>query len=228
MGRYDKNGIFTPEDMDRIKNAKVCVVGCGGLGGYIIEMLARAGVGQITSVDGDVFDDSNMNRQILSRVDNMGCVKVHEARKRMALVNPQVNFHSVQAFLDEANAKSLIKGADVVIDALDQIPVRFVLQEACEDQEIPLVYGAIAGWYGQVTTILPRDKSLDRIYPDFKEKELVRGVEKGIGNPSFTPALVASIQVSECLKIITGKGEILRSKMLYVDVLDNEMMVLPI
>ena len=228
MGRYDKNGIFTPEDMDRIKNAKVCVVVCGGLGGYIIEMLARAGVGQITSVDGDVFDDSNMNRQILSRVDNMGRVKVDQAKDRIALVNPDVKFHPVQAFLDETNAQSLVKGADVVVDALDKIPVRFTLQEACEKTGVPLVYGAIAGWYGQVSTIMPKDKSLDRIYPDFKKKGMVRGVETGIGNPSFTPALIASIQVSECLKVITGKGEILRNKMLYIDVLDNEMMVLPI
>lgn len=228
MGRYDKNGIFTPEDMTRIKNTKVCVVGCGGLGGYIIEMLARAGVGEITAIDGDVFDDSNMNRQILSKVDNMGCVKVDEAKDRINHVNPDVTFHPVQAFLDETNAQSLIKDAHVVIDALDQIPVRFILQDACQRAGIPLVYGAIAGWYGQISTIMPGDQSLDRIYPDFKKKGMERGVETGIGNPSFTPALIASIQVSECLKLITGKGETLRNKMLYVDVLDNEMMVLPL
>jgi molybdopterin/thiamine biosynthesis adenylyltransferase len=228
MGRYDKNGIFTAEDMERLRSSKVCVVGCGGLGGYIVEMLARAGVGEITAVDGDVFDDSNMNRQILSRVDNIGRIKVHQAKERIDLINPNVKFNPIHAFLDESNAESLVGGADVVVDALDQIPVRFTLQDACEKAAIPLVYGAIAGWYGQVATIMPRDRTLDHIYPNYKKKGMIRGVETGIGNPSFTPALVASIQVSECLKVITGNGEVLRNKMLYVDLLDNEMMVMPI
>ncbi len=82
MGRYDKNGIFTAKDMENLRSAKVCIIGCGGLGGYIVEMLARVGVGNITVVDGDVFDDSNMNRQILSRVDNIGkkirCTKLRQ------------------------------------------------------------------------------------------------------------------------------------------------------
>jgi molybdopterin/thiamine biosynthesis adenylyltransferase len=228
MGRYDRNGIFTAEDMIRIKGSKVCVIGCGGLGGYIVEMLARAGIGEITAIDGDVFDDSNMNRQILSRVDNVGRSKVHQAKERIDLVNPDVIFHPIHTFLDESNAESLVGGADVVVDALDQIPARFILQDACEKLGIPMVYGAIAGWYGQIATIMPMDRTLDHIYSDYKKKGMIRGVETGIGNPSFTPALVASIQVSECLKIITGNGEVLRNKMLYVDLLDNEMMVVPI
>jgi molybdopterin/thiamine biosynthesis adenylyltransferase len=228
MGRYDKNGIFSTEDMNRIQGAKICVIGCGGLGGYIVEMLARAGVGEITAVDGDVFEDSNMNRQILSTVDNIGRIKVHQAKERLKLINPNVIFHPIHAFLDEDNAESLIARADVVVDALDQIPVRFILQDACEKSGIPMVYGAIAGWYGQISTIMPGDRTLDHLYPDYKKKGMVRGVETGIGNPSFTPALAASIQVSECLKIITGQGELLRSKMLYVDLFDNEMMVVQI
>jgi len=228
MGRYDKNGIFTSKDMEHLKNAKVCVIGCGGLGGYIVEMLARAGVGDITAVDGDVFDDSNLNRQILSRVDNIGKSKVRQAEARIKLINPEVLFHPVHTFLEEMNANSLIKGADIVMDALDQIPVRFILQEACEKEKIPMVYGAIAGWYGQIATILPGDKTLNHIYPDFNNKKMDRGVETDLGNPSFTPALVASIQVSECLKALTGKGELLRNKMLHVDLLDNEMMIVPI
>lgn len=228
MGRYDKNGIFTEEDMIRLKSSKVCVVGCGGLGGYIVEMLARAGVGNITAVDGDVFEESNMNRQILSTVDNIGRIKVHQAEERVRLINPDVTFQPVHAFLDGSNASRIIAGSDVVVDALDRIPVRFILQDACENANIPMVYGAIAGWYGQIATILPGDRTLDRLYPDYKKKGMVRGIETGIGNPSFTPALAASLQVSECLKILTGKGELLRNQMLYVDLFDNEITVVPI
>ncbi len=153
---------------------------------------------------------------------------MHQAEARVRLINPEVRFHPVNTYLDESNAQGLIKGADVVMDALDQIPVRFTLQEACEKEQIPMVYGAIAGWYGQIATIIPGDRTLDHIYPNFSKQKMDRGVETDLGNPSFTPALAASVQVSECLKVLTGSGELLRKKMLYVDLLDNEMMIVPI
>lgn len=228
MGRYEKNGIFTSDDMNKLSESHVCVIGCGGLGGYVVEMLARAGVGKITAVDGDVFDETNLNRQILSQVDNIGKVKVQMASERIQRVNPDVTFHPVHDFLDEENAFDLVKTAHVVVDCLDRIPVRFVLQEACEKADIPLVYGAIAGWYGQVSTIYPGDRTLNKVYPDHLNKGVKQGVELDIGNPSFTPALAASLQVSECLKVLTGKGELLRGKLLYIDLLDNEMTTLPL
>lgn len=228
MERYEKNGIFSAADMIKLRNAKVCIVGCGGLGGYVIEMLARAGIGYIKVIDGDVFDKTNLNRQLLSHMKNIGSVKVHEAKKRLEIINPDVTVEVVHEFLNRDNADAFIKGCDVVIDALDQIPTRFILCESCSRNEIPMIYGAIAGWYAQIATILPGDDTLSYLYPDYHKKKMLRGVEEKIGNPSFTPALAASVQVSECLKLILSKGELLINQLMYIDLLDNEMLRLPI
>lgn len=224
MGRYDRNGIFSSEDMKRIHAAHVCVIGSGGLGGYIIEMLSRVGIGEITVVDGDVFDETNLNRQLFSMSENLGRIKVFEAKKRMAQINPETTIHAIHILLDEENAVSIIQRADLVVDALDNVPARLATQMACEKLQIPLIHGAIAGWYGQVTTILPGDRTLDRLYKSSQEN----GIEKELGNPSFTPATIASIQVSETLKVLLGKEEILRNRVLMIDLLDNEFQILTI
>jgi len=224
MGRYDRNGIFTAQDMEVLENSKVCIVGCGGLGGYVLELIARVGIQEITVVDGDVFDESNLNRQLLSMPDNLGEVKVLEAKKRISRLNPKAEITAVHDYLGPHNAGKIIDGMDIVIDALDNIPIRLVLQQACEEKNIPLVHGAIAGWYGQVTTVMPGDWTLNRVYSSGHKK----GIETEIGNPSFTPAYVASIQVSEALKVLTNKGETLRNQIMYIDLLDNEVHILPI
>lgn len=224
MGRYDRNGIFSKEEMGIIQSSSICVIGSGGLGGYILEMLARTGVGNVTIVDGDVFDESNLNRQLLSTVENIGNVKVFEAEKRISLVNPEIKIHAVHDFADEGNLFGILEGADVAIDALDSIYARRILQRSCEEMSIPLVHGAIAGWYGQVSTIYPGDRTLDRLYP----ADMGSGIEETLGNPSFTPATIASIQVAEAIKVIVGKDELLRNKILMVDLLDNEFQIIAI
>lgn len=216
MGRYDRNMLcLSEEENNSLRNKIVGVVGCGGLGGYIIEMLGRLGVGKIIAVDGDVFEETNLNRQILSNVENMGKPKALEAWERMKLVNPDVELLPVYNRVNEDNAKTILQKAQVVVDALDNVNGRMVLQKTCEELNIPLVHGAIAGWYAQITTILPGDKSLDKIYSDVKE------VKNPLGNPSFTPALTASIEVAEVLKLLIGRGELLRNKMLFINLLNN-------
>ncbi len=215
--RYEKNGIFTAEDMQRIRSAHVCVVGCGGLGGYIIEMLARAGIGHLTVVDGDVFDESNLNRQLLSEESNIGCSKAVAAAERVRRINSEVSITVVPKFLTVENAKDMLNGYDLIMDALDTIEIRRILEKVCAKNGTPFVHGAIAGWYGQVCTILPGDATLENIYPEGLEK----GVEQKLGNPSFTPALVASIQVSEALKLLTENVNLLRSKLLLIDLMRN-------
>lgn len=216
MGRYDRNMLcLSEEENNSLRHKTVAVVGCGGLGGYIIEMLGRLGVGKIIAVDGDVFEETNLNRQILSNVENMGKPKALEAWERMKLVNPDVELLPVYNRVNEDNAKTILQKAQVVVDALDNVNGRMVLQKTCEELNIPLVHGAIAGWYAQITTILPGDKSLDKIYSDVKE------VKNPLGNPSFTPALTASIEVAEVLKLLIGRGELLRNKMLFINLLNN-------
>jgi molybdopterin/thiamine biosynthesis adenylyltransferase len=219
MGRYERNmNMLSKEENERLRSFKVCVVGCGGLGGYVIEMLGRLGIGHITAVDKDAFEESNLNRQILSNVNNLGQYKALEAKRRMETVNPDVVVDSIIAEFNDKNAEGILKGHNLVIDALDNIQSRLMLQDICEKLNIPLIHGAIAGWYGQVTTILPGDKTLNNIY----KNKVQRGIEKDLGNPSFTPALVASIQVSEALKVLLGRGDLLRKEVLYIDTYTQE------
>lgn len=224
MDRYAKNGIFDTTAAEKIARSRVCVIGCGGLGGYVIEMLGRVGIGTIRAIDGDVFDETNLNRQLLSHTGNIGVVKAHEVEKRMALVNPLIKIEARPEFFTRENATEILKDIDVAVDALDSIETRLLLQEVCETAGVPLVHGAIAGWYGQVTTIMPGDKTLSSIYGE----GVKTGVEKEIGNPSFTPAMIASMQVSEVMKLVTGQGECLSRKILHVDLLDNEYIVIDI
>lgn len=219
LARYSRNvETLSIEENDSLAQKKVCVVGCGGLGGYIIEMLGRLGIGHITAVDGDGFEESNLNRQILSDVNVLGVKKALIAQKRMSQVNPLITVSAITERLTQENAKQIIDDADVVVDALDNIESRLILEEICEEMSVPLVHGAIAGWYGQVSTILPGDKLLSRFYAS---KDL-QGAEKKYGNPSFTPALVASIEVSEVLKLLISRGEVLSNKMLLIDLLRQE------
>lgn len=211
---------LSKEENDSLKNFKVCVIGCGGTGGYVIEMLGRIGIGSITAVDGDVFEESNLNRQILSSTDNLGFSKALEAKIRMEKVNPLIQVKALEKMLTEDNACSILNNHDVVVDALDSIPARLLLQRSCKKFNIPMVYGAIAGWYAQITTIFPGDDTLNKIYN--VDKQTSKGIEKEMGNPSFTPALAASIEVSEVIKILLGRGELLRKKMVFIDLLSTE------
>lgn len=225
MDRYSRNlTTISEEENNIIKKSKVCVIGCGGLGGYSIEMLGRIGVGNITAVDGDVFDETNLNRQILSNTSTLGMSKAYVAMERMKLVNEEIQIKPIQDFLDETNANKIIKGNQVVVDALDHIPTRLLVQKTCEELNIPFVYGAIAGWYGQVSTIFPGDRTLNKIY----KKNISKGEEKKLGNPSFTPALISSIQVSEVIKILIKRGELLRNRILYCDTLNQEYQIIDI
>jgi molybdopterin/thiamine biosynthesis adenylyltransferase len=217
--RYNRNmNMMSPEENERLRSFKVCVVGCGGLGGYVIELLGRLGIGTITAVDGDVFDVTNLNRQLLSTEQAIGRSKALAAAERMKSVNSEVTVLPVQAFVSEENCDEMIQGHDVVIDALDNMKARRLLERSCEQQNIPMIHGAIAGWYGQVSTVMPGDGTLQKIYPPDENK----GVETELGNPSFSPALVASIEVAEALKVLLHRGDLLQNKLLTIDLLHQE------
>lgn len=219
MKRYSRNiSMLSPPESESLSKFRICVVGCGGLGGHIIEMLGRIGIGFITAIDGDVFEESNLNRQILSDMSSLGQSKAVKAKERMLSVNPLIHVEPLTKRVDAQNALEILSGHDLVLDALDNIETRFILQESAEQLNIPFIHGAIAGWYGQVTTIFPGDNTLNDLYLDRQAK----GLEKELGNPSFTPALVASIQVSEAIKVMIGRGQLLRKKVLFINTLEQE------
>ncbi len=223
MDRYQRNmNAITPEENQRLKDFHVLVVGCGGLGGYIIEMLSRLGIGTLTVVDGDVFDETNLNRQLLSSESAIGKPKVLAAKERVGLVNSQVKVHPIHALLDRENGPAMVSGKDLVFDALDNVGSRLILEELCEAAGVPLVHGAIAGWFGQVSVILPGDRTLHSILPEGVNK----GIEVELGNPAFTPALVASSEVAEGLKVLLGRDGILQNQLLTIDLLNQEYEVL--
>lgn len=216
--RYIRNlTTISENDMKILKKSKVLIVGCGGLGGYIIEMLSRIGIGHITAMDGDVFDESNLNRQLFSSMSNLGRKKVIVAEERVRDVNPNVKFTGYDSILKADNCDEIIKGHDIVVDAVDNITTRLLLEKKCCQYSIPLIHGAIAGWYYQISVVMPGDNTLSKIYSDSDEK----GIETLVGNPSYTPAAAASTQVSECIKVLLGKECELKGKLLYVDLLNN-------
>lgn len=218
LDRYIRNfKTITPEQQERLKKAQVFIAGCGGLGCYVVEMLARLGIGHLTIADFQTFEQTNLNRQIFSTIKNLGCPKVLEAKERIKIVNPEVKVTTVFELLEEKNIKDFIREHEVVVDALDNFDTRLLLEKACEELNLPLVHGAVAGWYGQVTTVFPGDRTLSFIY---KLKKI--GIEKELGVPSFIPAVVAGIQVAETVKILLNKKPLLQKTILYIDLLNNE------
>jgi len=218
--RYQRNRqTISVKDQLTLHRSHVSVIGCGGLGGHVIEELARLGVGRLVVIDPDVFEEHNLNRQLLSSPSNLGKAKVEAAVERIGEINPAVVAVPQRIAFSFSNGSGLLKSCDLAVDALDNIAVRLELAKSCSNLGIPLVHGAIAGWYGHVTTLLPGDATLQGLYaPRCGEK----GIEQHLGNPSFTPAVVASLQVAEVCKLLLGQGNPLHGRTLMIDLLSME------
>lgn len=220
--RYLRNGIFSDLDQAALKKKTVAVIGCGGLGGYVIEMLSRLGVGHLVICDGDVFDESNLNRQIMSKESNIGCNKALEAAKRVLDINPLIRMTVHDQNLTNQNGRGIIHDCDLVIDALDTPRDKVLLEGLCEELNIPLVHGAISGWFGQVAVVFPGEQILYRFYEDQEE------ASEPYGNPAFTPALVASLQVSEAIKLLLNTGDHMTGYMTLIDLYYNETEIIEV
>jgi len=218
--RYERNiPALTEGECFLLQNKRVLVVGCGGLGGHIIDQLCRIGIGHLRVVDGDVFDETNLNRQLLSSVPHLGMAKAEAAAAHIARVNPDAAVEAVKCFLTEANAAELVAGCDVVLDALDNIPARKLLASACEAAGIPYIYGAIQGWIAQAGISMPGDKLIETLFPqevEIRDKSVL----------SFTPALCASLQCALCVKLLTGRP-VETGTVSYFDLLNQEFETIP-
>ena len=219
--RYSRNiPALSEAEFALLRGKSVAVIGCGGLGGHLIELLARIGVGHIRAVDGDQFEASNLNRQLLSEEAGLGTSKADAAAARIAKINSDVRAEAVSVFLDRDNAADLIAGCDVVLDALDNITARRALGEACGAAGIPYIYGAISGWVAQAAVCLPGDNLIARLYPDevvIRDKSVL----------SFTPALCASVQAALCVKLLAGRP-IEHGVLYYYDLLHQEFETIPL
>ncbi|MBI5064012.1 MAG: ThiF family adenylyltransferase [Desulfatitalea sp.] len=226
--RYLRNQrAFSSSDQMHWLDARAAVVGLGGLGGSLVEILSRAGVGTLVLIDGDRFEEHNLNRQWLSTQKGVGQLKAEAAAERVAAINGAVQAESHPVFLTAVNAKKLIQGCDIVIDCLDDIPSRFALETAAKQLAIPMVSGAVAGMTGHVTTIYPQDEGLSLIYGPRQAIESPKGVEIALGCPPQTVATVAAMESAEALKVLTGRPQqLLRNKLWVVDLTDCSVEIL--
>jgi molybdopterin/thiamine biosynthesis adenylyltransferase len=224
--RYLRNlKSFSFADQIALLQSAVAVIGVGGLGGVVGEILARAGVGTLRLVDGDVFEEHNFNRQLVSAPDHLGQAKAQVAASRLRRINPSLNIECVVSYLNETNGADLARGMDVIVDCLDTLTSRFTLEAIARKVKVPLVSAAVAGAMGQVTVIMPGDPGLAQIYGDAAEAG-DRGVETSLGCLAHGVFFLASLEAAEVLKLCRGKGQSLRHKLLIADLEDHSYEVL--
>ncbi|HPT68616.1 MAG TPA: HesA/MoeB/ThiF family protein [Syntrophomonas sp.] len=217
--RYLRNlNAISAAEQAQLLEARVGVCGCGGLGLNVINYLVRMGVGHITVWDPDVFNESNINRQLLANTKTLGLSKVEECRHYVRDINPDIKITALSCRWEERDP-IIFNQQQVIVDALDNIPSRLALAGACERASLPMVHGAAGGWYGQVTVIMPGDKILETLYSDLERS----GIEKEQGTLSFTAAIIAGMQAAETIKLLLNRESELCSEICMVDLLDMGM-----
>jgi adenylyltransferase/sulfurtransferase len=214
LERYSRqiliNG-FGEEGQAKLKRAKVFIAGVGGLGSVTATYLAAAGVGVIRIVDHDKVELSNLNRQILHRDEDIGKKKVDSAAKRLKSINPEVKIEAVAEKMTEANISELVTGFDLIVDAMDNLPTRYLLNKIAIDKEIPFFHGAVNGFEGRAMTIIPGQTACLRC--------VYRGavVEGSFPVVGVTPGVIGCIQATEVIKYILGAGQLLGNRLLVYD-----------
>ena len=222
--------IVTRSEQQRFKDSKITVIGCGGIGGETIEMLARMGIGNLVLVDKDAFDLSNLNRQTLASLSDLGLDKSAVAAEKVRLINPYVNVDIFNEHVDQENIDKIIGDSDIVIDALDNVLTRVIVSRKAKEKGIPYIHGAIHGTQGQITVFLPNTKSYEEMFnlPSI-DKELTEEVINDLKNVTSgvppvigpTPNIIGCIEEFEAYKIITGIGKVtVAPKILTFDLLD--------
>lgn len=217
--RYLRNiGTIGPNGQIKLLQSTVAVVGAGGLGNTAIELLARQGIGHLIIIDHDRFTEQNLNRQIMSTEGNVNKCKVTVAVRRVKEINSATEATAFRRKLTGDNAQSLLSGTQVVVDGLDNLSSRLVVERASRQLKIPYVCASIGGFYGQLMTIFPEDVGLSSLYGSASNTVPEQGIETRTGNPPATVAMIAALQVQEVVKIVTGVGIPIRNRVLLVDI----------
>ncbi len=223
--------IVTRSEQERFKDAKITVIGCGGIGGQTIEMLARMGIGELVLVDEDAFDLSNLNRQTLASIAELGLDKSAVAKEKVRLINPYVNVTIFNEHVDQTNIDKIIGDSDIVIDALDNVLTRVIVSRTAAEKGIPYIHGAIHGTMGQITVFLPNsDKTYEEMFnlPSTGKElndetiEALKNVTSGVPPViAPTPNLIGCLEAFEAYKVITGVGKVtVAPKILTFDLMD--------
>jgi molybdopterin/thiamine biosynthesis adenylyltransferase len=203
--------LFGDEGQERLKKAHIVIAGAGGLGSPVSLYLAVAGIGTITIIDMDVVDQTNLNRQILHTDRDVGKKKTVSAEEKLMAINPDIRIHAIDSRIDETNAARLVGSADGIVDAMDNYPTRYLLNEVAITKRIPLFHGAIRGFYGQATTILPgKTPCLKCIFPRAPPKEVFPVV-------GATPGVIGTVQATEVIKYFLQSGDLLTGRLFIWD-----------
>jgi molybdopterin/thiamine biosynthesis adenylyltransferase len=224
--RYRRNhGTVGWEGQIRLLGATVGIVGAGGLGGWIIEGLARMGVGRLVIIDGDVFEENNLNRQIGCTEATLGRPKAEVMGERAITVNGATEVTTHRVWLAPENAAGLLAGSQIIVDALDSLPARIGLEQTAREMDVPMVHGAIAGYSGQVTIVYPGDPGLRSVYGPGPYPE--HGIETTLGNPSATPIMIAAWQIQQVVKfLVQAERGLLRNRLLLLDAQAGDALIL--
>jgi molybdopterin/thiamine biosynthesis adenylyltransferase len=213
--RYSRQILFPAlgeEGQRKLRQAHVLIAGVGGLGSPVSIYLACAGIGKLTVVDSDAVELSNLNRQILHGEDDIGEKKALSADRKLKRLNSTVEINPVVVRITTESLPGLLPGVTLVIDCLDNMETRFILNAGCVKAGIPLIHGGIYGMTGEITTIIPgHTPCLACMFPQYAEGK------KPFPVFGATPALIASLQVMEAIKLLIGFGELLTGKMLYIN-----------
>lgn len=208
-------GTLSASEQARLWLSSVVVLGAGGLGGMVVLQLARLGVGRLTVCDGDVFEESNLNRQFLATRQSLGRNKALAAAQAVAAINPAVRVRACPVWAAQDNLPDLLADCQVALDCLDNLPARYLLEEAAAKAGLPYVHGALAGLEGMVMTVRPGDPGLAGLYgPQPIAK--ADSAESFMGVPTPTPAFIATLQVAEVMKLLLdwpglGRGQVLHA-----------------
>ncbi|XMB72914.1 ThiF family adenylyltransferase [Mycoplasmatota bacterium WC30] len=211
-------GVLTIKEFEVLRDVKILLIGLGGLGGNIANGLVRLGVHHLTIVDFDCFDVTNLNRQLFSNSENLGEYKVNVIEKELLKINSN---SSIVSYTSKIQDIPQIKLGDFnyIIDAVDDLKTKVFIEKLGTDLNIPVLHGACAGWYGQVGWIMPGSNLVKNIYGVHDH-----GIEAELKNPSFTPSAVASIMVSEFLKMIKNSENTIINQFLLIDLYNNSML----
>lgn len=208
--QIDING-FGEQGQEKLKRSRAFVAGAGGLGSPVALYLAAAGIGTIRIVDTDKVENSNLNRQILHFTPDIGHKKIDSAAEKLKHLNTDINIEAIHEQMTAGNISKLISGCDLIVDAVDNLETRYILNQAAMENDLPLFHGAVAGFEGRVMTILPgKSACLMCLY---------RGVSL-VGKPpviGVTPGVIGCIQATEVIKYLTGLGQLLTDRFLVYD-----------
>ncbi len=216
--RYIRNsGSFSLDDQLVLFSSRVAVIGAGGLGGHVLTLLARTGIGGLVVADPQEFEETNLNRQSFATTKSMGKNKAETAARMIEAINPAVEVYPFREALTHLNAAGILSGVRVAVDAMDNIGGRRILQAAAKQMGIPLVHGAIAGFEGQVMAVFPGESGIARIYGDGSRDPEPPYPEDLLGVPAVTPALIGTLQAMEVIKILLKRKSIFRNQMVAAD-----------